>query len=478
MTAPASPVSRPPAWVRAVDLLSLLLAALAVIVAMSGGFRVRVFDWRIALTSPYRLLIWALILSAVRHAAAKTAAPMYRDLPRRIAGWWREPGLRSAVAVVAGVCPAILFVGYLAVVMFGYVGGGEPPVRSSDNELINLPHRWDAGWYLAIVQEGYSYVPNQPEMQQAVVFFPAYPLIMRGVGRLLGGTPASFILSGMLVSFAAFLGALTYLYAFARDYLDADQAVSAQWLLAAYPFGLFYGAIYVESLFLLGIVGCFYHFTRRQYWIAAAWGVLVGLTKATGFELAVPLVVLAVSAWLPARLVGGPLPPQRHDLLKASIVVAAPCIGVAIFSAFLWQLTGHPLAWLEGHAAWGRSYQGFTSLVTDRVDVLAHQGLGGYVSHLPYDLLNGLGVLFVLGAAWPVARRLGLAYAVFILVMILPPLSSGGLLSAGRFSAVMFPAFVWLAGAASARQRTGWIATFAALQAFNAALFYTWRALY
>ena len=79
---------------------------------------------------------------------------------------------------------------------------------------------------------------------------------------------------------------------------------------------------------------------------------------------------------------------------------------------------------------------------------------------------------------WPVARRLGLAYGLFMLVNILPALASGGLLSAGRFSSVLFPAFIWLATAVPKTQRAGWIATFAAAQAFNAALFYTWRPLF
>jgi hypothetical protein len=43
---------------------------------------------------------------------------------------------------------------------------------------------------------------------------------------------------------------------------------------------------------------------------------------------------------------------------------------------------------------------------------------------------------------------------------------------------VLFPAFVWLASVVPASQRSGWIASFAAVQAFNAALFYTWRPLF
>jgi len=88
------------------------------------------------------------------------------------------------------------------------------------------------------------------------------------------------------------------------------------------------------------------------------------------------------------------------------------------------------------------------------------------------------GVAFVLAATWPVARRLGLAYAVFILINMLPPLAAGGLLSAGRFSSVLFPAFVWFASAVPERQRPGWLAGFMGVQALNAALFYTWRPLY
>jgi hypothetical protein len=37
---------------------------------------------------------------------------------------------------------------------------------------------------------------------------------------------------------------------------------------------------------------------------------------------------------------------------------------------------------------------------------------------------------------------------------------------------------MWLASVVRPEHRAGWIAAFAALQAFNASLFYTWRPLY
>jgi hypothetical protein len=169
---------------------------------------------------------------------------------------------------------------------------------------------------------------------------------------------------------------------------------------------------------------------------------------------------------------------KRRGLAASAVAAAMPAVGALLYSAFLWRLTGDPFAWAAGHAAWGRHYQGLGTLVADRYRYITGWGLLTYVGQQPYDFLNGLGVVFVLIAVWPVARRFSIAYAVFILVNMLPALASGGLLSAGRFSAVMFPAFLWLARVVPARHRPGWIGGFAALQAFSAVLFYTWRPLF
>jgi hypothetical protein len=43
---------------------------------------------------------------------------------------------------------------------------------------------------------------------------------------------------------------------------------------------------------------------------------------------------------------------------------------------------------------------------------------------------------------------------------------------------VLFPAFIWLAAVVPPKHRPAWLASFAAFQALNAAMFYTWRQLY
>jgi hypothetical protein len=493
--------SQLPNWARLLDAVCLLLAVVAVVIALSGGFRERVFGMRLALTSPYRLLLWAVILGVIRHVLAPQR-PIYAELPSRLRAAWRTAPMRSAAGALVGTRLAILFVGYMAIFMIGYPNG-KAPWRIAENEFGNLPARWDVGWYLTIAVDGYSFsdAAKENRQQQDIVFFPALPLLMRVVGRLLGGASTAYVWGGTIVSLFAFLGGLIYLYRLARDLLeDEGQAGFAVWLIASYPFALFFGAPYTESLFLLGSAGAFYHCRRGEYAKGAAWGLLVGLTRPNGCFLAVPLAVLALQPWLPGWLAGGAVPkarvgfgaavgdalalPQRSDrtsLRTLTVAIAAaslPGIGVLLYSAFIWYLTGDPLNWAEGHVAWGRSYQGLSILVTERYQFLSQEGLYAYTSRWSNDLIQLLGALFVLVPVWPVARRLGLAYAVFILINILPPLAAGGLLSAGRFSSVLFPAFIWFAMVIHERHRTGWLTSFIAFQALNAALFFTWREMY
>ena len=234
-----------PLWARVVDAICLVLVGLGVIVAISGGFRQSIGSIRLSVTSPLPLLLWAVALTVVRHVAAP-----HRTIYGGFAAmeWLRRPAVRIAWTATVATRLPILLVGYLAVATFGYVSS-DLPLRFFDNELLNLPVRWDAGWYLQIVTDGYRYVPNQPGLQQNIVFFPAYPMLVRTIGRLFGGHAAGYVSAGMTVSLAAFFAALVYFYALVRDFLDDERARYALWLLASYPFALFFGAVYTESLF-------------------------------------------------------------------------------------------------------------------------------------------------------------------------------------------------------------------------------------
>src|SRR3982750_4699836 len=43
--------------------------------------------------------------------------------------------------------------------------------------------RWDAGWYLRIIRDGYSFNGDN-SIQQPIVFHPLYPLLSKGVSLI------------------------------------------------------------------------------------------------------------------------------------------------------------------------------------------------------------------------------------------------------------------------------------------------------
>src|SRR5262245_57995096 len=119
------------------------MALVAMILAASGGFRATIAGVRIALTSPYRVLAWAIGVTAVRHAITREQ-PMYRRLLEYAAAWRQSVPLRNALLVTVATRPVVLFAGYLAVLTFGFAPGSRP-FNYFSNELLNLPLRFDAG---------------------------------------------------------------------------------------------------------------------------------------------------------------------------------------------------------------------------------------------------------------------------------------------------------------------------------------------
>jgi hypothetical protein len=364
-------------------------------------------------------------------------------------------------------------------VTFGYAPGA-PPYRVSQEELVNLPMRWDTGWYMSITLDGYQWVTH-PRGELNVAFFPAYPMLVRAAGffRLTKAHPDVAVWVAVAVSLVAFFVALIYLHRLARSLTDDDTARYSIILLSAYPFALYYSAAYTESLFLLGVLAAFYHQGRRQPGRAAAWGLLVGLTRPNGILLSTSLGLMALAdlwSWRTrARASRGTL---RHVLvasLPALGAACAPVAGVLVFSGVVWYHTGDPFQWVGiQRIGWGKSAADF-SLFWDQVQRLYEVGPLSYVEQWPIDALNLAATLLALISVGPVTVRLGAAQGVFVALTTLVPLANGGLLSMGRYTSVLFPMFIWLAMAVPVQFRSPVVFVFAALQAVAAALFFTWR---
>jgi hypothetical protein len=467
-----------PKWATALDVVAVLMALVAISVAISGGFRIWIFDSRLSVTAWWRPALLAVTAIAIRHALVRQQ-PLHLRVVRGVANWWRAPDTKVVLPIHLMTRFGVLLVGFLAVILIGF-----PPEAANrwtiySNDLLDLPGRWDTGWYLTIANEGYQYFPNAAsDYQQNIAFFPAFPMSMRYLSVVLGRQP---LWTGVAISIVSFYLALVYFLRLARDLLkDDEQSVTAVMLLASYPFAVFFSAAYTEGLFLLTLMGAVYHFHKNQLVRAALWGFVCGLTRPNGSLLSIVLALMAVAPmwdavrWRPIL----PPPPGWGAIIRRLLAAAAPGFGMLAFSAFIYRLTGNPFMWTVQNVAWGRVYRSLDSIVSDRFGFIASNGLYSYASTQTIDLFYSLAVLLALAAVWPVYRRFGLPFAVFILITILPPMSAGGLLSMGRVTSVLFPVFLWMGAAVPARHRVAWIGLFALLQGFVAVMFFTWRPLY
>jgi mannosyltransferase PIG-V len=437
--------------------------------------------------SPWILIYVAASVQIVRHLTwpRPSALSRLRDLRTAIV---ERPHLADALRAFFLTRPAVFIVALAAVITLGITS--TPGFVLSREPLDNLPARFDAGWYGGIALDGYTW-DHTFQRQRNIAFFPALPLLMRPVGAALGmyeDGPSRErrmlrgLWAGAVISLAAFFWALYYLSRLASDLIGPDRASAATLLLAAYPFAVYFNAPYTESLFLLGSAAASYHFLRRDWIAASAWGLFAGLSRPNGCFLAVALAVLAFEREKGKGKREAPSAVRNADrpfeVFVQLAVAAMPAIGMLLFTLYLYQLTGGVwFAWARSHEAWGRSFEGLAPIVSF-FEALRDESWLQLIVNNPYNAINATGVIFALVMTYPVFRKLGLAWGVFVLINLLPPLAAGGLLSTGRLTSTLFPLFLAFAAILPARAVPGWVAAFGIGQGFCAALFFTWRALF
>jgi hypothetical protein len=207
---------------------------------------------------------------------------------------------------------------------------------------------------------------------------------------------------------------------------------------------------------------------RGRLTLAALAGLAIGLTRPNGFWLSVPLAILA---WTPR--------PTGHDdsasAGRRGLALAAACtplIGVVLYSTYLHIRFDDALAWVHGQRAWGVPLLGRSSAPDPpELPWQVHNGIE--------EILTWVGNIIAFGAAAlairPVARRFGAAYGFWIGINIFPPVAAHLFLSLGRFTAVLFPLFFWLAVRIPRRRVIPMAIAFAAGQVVLAGWFFLWK---
>lgn len=385
---------------------------------------------------------------------------------------------RSAIATAALSRAAALLVGLTAIYLLGFPSSDVVPAEARAHVLANLPERWDVPWYIRLASSGYRW--EGAGRLENIAFFPAFPLVVAAAAHTLHLASAdAWAWLGVLISTALFAVALVPLGLLAARHAGAERARWSVILCACSPFAVFFGLPYTESLFLLGTTGLVLCVEQRQYALAIAAGIVAGLTRPTAIVVAGGLAAALMFEWVTTRTGH-----RRDDAAAAAddpvlrwLAAASPLMGMAIYSAYVWGLTGHPFMWAMVQDVWGRPTQNpvtaivrpVLSLLTDPLRQIARE---------PHLTLNVIAGVAALGLVWPITKRLGVVHGSVVFGGTLLPLAAGGVASLGRYTAVLFPIYVWLAAVTPRRRLPLVAALFACVQAVVAALFFTWRPMY
>ncbi|MEU0968955.1 glycosyltransferase family 39 protein [Streptomyces sp. NPDC005917] len=189
---------------------------------------------------------------------------------------------------------AVRLAGAGAVVLANHFTG-RPLVR-------NLAHVWDARWYLHIATYGYGdliEITRRGAVQTDWAFFPLYPWLIRALRTALPLTPGQ---AALLVSGAAAVLAAWGIYRIGDHLYGRAVAVALVALWAVLPQSVVLTIAYTESLFSALAAWSLYCVLKGRWLGAGALAALAGLSRPSGFAVAV--AVVAAGAYEAVRLRG------------------------------------------------------------------------------------------------------------------------------------------------------------------------------
>ncbi len=310
-------------------------------------------------------------------------------------------------------------------------------------DFVNMHNRWDSYWYLDIVQHGY-YLKTDNTLAN-IVFFPLYPTLMKIVGAVLLG---NFVLAGWLLSSVFLVLGSVYFYRLVKEFHPSIDPELPLLIMLVFPTAFFLNVVYTEALFFFLSVSCFYYVFRQQFWKAGGIALLGALTHSNGVFLALPIF------WETVRLHGW----KSLFTMRLFPMALAP-LGSFAFLSYHYFKFGDFFLFFQIESAWGRSF----SLNWDHFSLFSHPSIVNMCIDIAFAVL-------IITALVLVYRNISKLYAVFMSLTVISAITSGTLMSMGRYSLVLFPLFILLATIKNRTVLQGWIFGSALLLAMDIVL--------
>lgn len=291
----------------------------------------------------------------------KTAPPLEK------LGWKRHAAILGYALLIVIVSRLLLYgIGYLGMNLFPVytmepsyktfdLGDGQVlrvmdlPESLSDTQVLKPSHvyKFDVFSYMSIARDGYNtYQINEPHPPANWVFFPLYPLMVKGLSYLL---PWSLHTIGLVLSNALLVFALYFIHLTALARGVAKEGIGfILCTVVVYPASIYFSLMYTESLFLcLCAATLYFAHTKRFFWAMLAAG-LSTVTRVPGIAnlvfaggaILVELIRRRKLVWADARFLG------------YAVLSVLPMLS---YLAYMKHLTGDFLAPMHEQDNWGRA---------------------------------------------------------------------------------------------------------------------------
>ena len=363
----------------------------------------------------------------------------WRDRSRRLSFvmlWKRTTGrvagmkkLFWLMAFVGFSRAVLLLIGVASRLLIDPLRSEPYPWTYSSSVWLSIWGVWDTGWYLDIAVLGYSPVERAEAAiaaQANYAFFPLYPLLMRWVGRFLGGP----FVAGIVISNVCLLISCVLLFFLVRESDDEDTAMRAVRFFVLFPTSFILSGVFSESLFITLVLAGFLLLRNGRFAAASAAGIGAALTRSVGAFLVVPLLVDYLSRCRRSA---------EAPKIAATWILLVPS-GMAAFSWYNFRLTGDWLAFARIQSSWGRELRSPIAVL-----------FGGIVSADVSSVFASLMSLVILLLLASALRKLELSYFIMSLAFLLVPLSTS-LVSMPRYALSVFPVSILLARLSARRE--------------------------
>ena len=350
--------------------------------------------------------------------------------------------MRRALAAFAASRAMLLLVLVVVPPLTAWEGTERAPLSwRAAGEQRHLYHPWrvldawarhDSAYYLQIAMLGYEDTDATFGVKEG--FFPGYALAVRGVAAALSPLPGAedletrVLLSALLVSNLAAVGALMLLVRLLEPMLGAGPASRAGVVLAVQPFGFLLSAALSEGLFLLLAIASVAALARRRPLWSGVLGGFAAFTRPFGVLLGLPLL---------AGLRGI----AKGRRLDAFLGLAAVPVGLLMALLLIGRATGDPWTWFEIQKGFGHqsfpTLEGFTGLFR----------LYTFDGHEPWRKLAAVLVLVAAAAlCWRLGRlalrgSLPASWCGYAILMLLLPILAGNVISLPRYATAIFPLY-------------------------------------